>query len=268
MQPHTHHYVLTPQPSVMVGGHFYRYDTMFESAVGILDECLYGCLATNAHHECMWEMLRRMVKFLEKTSKTDWDQKVFSVFTRCCRWWLKSHLYSLDPMQPENFHPLIWLLAIVDLGDCFAMEAQVPKEVRRDHWAVLPLNNKKWEVVKKDAGLLIKAVNDKINETNPSGKTVDLGRVVNRLVLHLAVEFKARNNVLDGLPNDPVNVEQRSVTDTAKMLHRTNVLENLGRRSLGSQFSADPVSPVGWEPVWLKGKSREQVLEECLAWEA
>ena len=71
MPPHMPHYVLTVEPSIVIGGHFYRFCSMYKTAVGILDQALYGTVATNAHHEAQWEILRRMVFFVEATFNTN-----------------------------------------------------------------------------------------------------------------------------------------------------------------------------------------------------
>jgi hypothetical protein len=60
------HYVLTTKPSIVVGGHFYRFCYMYRTAVSIFDSALTGKVSTNAHHEAQWEILRRMVMFLNR----------------------------------------------------------------------------------------------------------------------------------------------------------------------------------------------------------
>ena len=67
MPPNIPHVVFTVTPSIMVGGHFYRFDTMGTSSIGILDTILYGAVATNSHHENSWEIIRRMMFYMEET---------------------------------------------------------------------------------------------------------------------------------------------------------------------------------------------------------
>jgi len=61
MKPHTPHYVVSLEPSIVWGRHFYASSTIRASVIGIVQTFVMGLAVTNALHDNTRTLLRRLM---------------------------------------------------------------------------------------------------------------------------------------------------------------------------------------------------------------